>query len=137
MGLVVLERGDATVSMAHKFAEADIGDDEEIGEGFFEGANRSLDDAVFGIGLGSDGVFDGGDSEEEDGVDAVGVSVGGFLEDGIFGELGDARHTGDWGGGGDFFGDEEGEDEIVGGESDFADEGAESRGGAKSAWAFD
>jgi hypothetical protein len=122
--------------MAHKFAEADIGDHEEIGEGFFEGANRSLDDTVFGIGLGSDGVFDGGDSEEEDGVDAVGVSVGGLLEDGVFGELGDSWHTGDGSGGGDFFGDEEGEDEIVWGEMDFADEGAESWGGAESAWAF-
>jgi len=136
MGLVVVERGDSTVSMAHKFAEAHIGDYEEVGEGFLEGANRSLDDTVFGIGLRSNGVFDGGDSEEEDGVDAVGVSVGGFLEDGVFGELGDSWHTGDGSGGGDFFGDEEGEDEIVWGEIDFADEGAESWGGAESARAF-
>lgn len=70
----------AAVAVAHVFAEADVGNDEEIGEFLFEEADGLLDDAIFGVGPGGFGVFGFGDAEEEDGADAVLEGGGGVVE---------------------------------------------------------
>jgi hypothetical protein len=47
----------AAVSVIGVFTQADIGDDHQFGDLVFYGLDGALDDAVFGVGLGSQRVF--------------------------------------------------------------------------------
>jgi hypothetical protein len=125
------------VAVAVVGVEGDVGHDAEIGEFFFERGDGAEEEVVLAEGFA--GVFrfailwDLG--EEEDGVDAE--LQGGFAlaEGEVEGEAGAA------GDGGDGLMDvlalaeELGEDEAVGGEAGFADEGAEGLGAAEAAGA--
>ena len=51
--MIAVHPGDAAVAVAHVFAEANIGDDEQLGAFGFDRADGLLHDAVIGIGAGS------------------------------------------------------------------------------------
>ena len=55
------------MAMAHVFAEADVGNDQQFGQFLFQEPNGFLDDAVSGVGAGGFLVFLVGDAEEKDG----------------------------------------------------------------------
>jgi len=129
----VVKLGDAAVSVAHVFAEAYVGHDDERGELFFQKADGALGDAVFGVGLGGVFVLVRGDSEDEHGADAGGVGGAGFDEEFSEVELEDAGHAGDGDAAGDFFGDEKREDKVVRRDNRLAHKSAELRRGAKPA----
>jgi hypothetical protein len=122
----------AAVAVFHVFAEADVGDDEEVGQFLFEQAHGLLDNAVDGVGAGGFGVFFVGNAKEQNGGHTGGVGVGGVAEEFVGRELKDAGHGGD--GAAEFASaaDEERQDELRGVQLGFADEAAQGGAGAQA-----
>lgn len=66
---------DAAVAVGGVFAEADVGGDEEGGEGFAEEADRGDDGALRVVGCGAEGILCGGlegNAEEDHGAETLG-----------------------------------------------------------------
>ena len=106
-------------------AEADIGNDHQVGEPFLDRAHRFLNDAVLGVGTRSQGVLLVGEPEQDDGWN---MHIGGGLhrvDQVIEGLLIVSRHRGDRVA--DVFAlhREEGQDEIAGRQFGFADHAAQ------------
>ena len=88
---------EAVVAVAVVGVESDVGDDGEVREGVFEGADGEGDEAVgvegFFCARGFEGVVDA--REEYDGADAFGEGCGGFGDEAIEGPAVAAWHGGD------------------------------------------
>jgi hypothetical protein len=119
---------DAAMAVGGVFAEADVGDHEELGQGFFEELHGLLDDAVAMPCARSAVIFTGRKPEEQHGGNPKIECRGGVLNQFIWGKLKDAGHGGD--GLTQFFAgpDEEREDELPGIQMGFGNETAQ-RGG--------
>ncbi len=84
----------AAVAVVGVFAQAHVGDDDEVGHGRFNRPNRLLHNAVVGKVFQADGVFEGRDAEEDDGGDVQGNGRFRFAHRLGYRQLGDARHGG-------------------------------------------
>ena len=120
-------------------AEADVGDEDEAGEGRFtlDGAQGGLDDAIVGPGAGSLLIFGGGQTEEQYAAEAQCDTLVRFLQSLIDGKIEDPGHGGD--GLADAFAghDEERIDQRGGLKVRLADEAAQGFGAAHSSHARD
>jgi hypothetical protein len=85
---------DAAVPVVRVLAEADVGDDEELGQLALDGADRGLHWRFGIVGVRSDVVLVLGNAEEQDAVDAVGLRRCGFFDRFIDRQVADARHRG-------------------------------------------
>ena len=83
------------VAVAHVLAEADIGDDENVGHLLLDPPDRPLDDAVVGHRPGGDLILLLGDPEEEDRRDPQRLHPLRLLDDVVDGHLKDPRHGDD------------------------------------------
>ena len=135
--MVAVDPGHAAVAVAHVFAKADIGDDEQLGAFGLDRADGLLHDAVFGVGAGSGFVLFVRDAEEEDGLQAGGRRAGGLGGDFVRRELLDARHALDRATRADFLVHEKREDEIVRAEIGLAHEIAQGGGAPEAARTMD
>ena len=104
---------DAAVAVAHEFAEAHVGDDEQAGHARLQRADGALHDAVVGVGLRGALVLVRWDAEKEHAGTPAACAACGFGDEFALGELEDAGHRGDRRAGGDLFADEKREDEIA------------------------
>ena len=78
---------DAAVAVVGVFAEADVGDDDEIEIRFADGFDGALDDAVCAGGAGAGGVFRFGKAEENDAGDAELFDFAAFFDELVDGLL--------------------------------------------------
>ena len=85
----------AAVAVRGVFAEADVADEAHLGEVFFAGAQRLLDDAVFVVGLAAAFVLMLGDAEEEHGVHARAPHLFEDARKGVGAAAPLSRHRGD------------------------------------------
>ena len=69
---------DAAMAMRSVFAQADVGNDQERGQFFFQQAHGFLHDAVWGVSAAGFVVFFIGNAEQQNRRDAEGVGGGGF-----------------------------------------------------------
>ena len=83
------------VAVVGVLAEADVGEDEQLGVRRLDRARGELDRAVVVPGAGAVGVLLGGDAEEQDGRDAERVGGAGLLHDRGDAVAVDAGHRGD------------------------------------------
>jgi len=90
-----LARHDPAVSVGHVFAQADVGEDEQIGVVCLQGADRLLHDAFISVGTGSLVVFRLGQAEQQDGGQAQRGNLLGLDSQGLQSELCDAGQGGD------------------------------------------
>jgi hypothetical protein len=86
---------DAAMTVAHVFAEANVGNDEEFRQRFFQRANCLLNDAVAGVSAGGLFVFGFRNAEKNYGAHAGFEGGFGFAEDFIDGKLENAGHGAD------------------------------------------
>ena len=84
------------MAMVRVFAQADIGDDDQVGRGGLDGAHGLLDDAVRRKILQADGIFGRGDAEEHHGRNAQRNNFARFGGQLIDGKLVDAGHGTRW-----------------------------------------
>jgi hypothetical protein len=99
--------------MAHVFAQANVGHDNEIAAARLDRPNRFLDDAIFSVGPAGLFVFVARNSKEENGLQPK--ILGAFCLVCYFagGELENARHAADRLPFAQFLADEKREDEVV------------------------
>ena len=83
---------DAAVTVAGVFAEADVGDDEQLRHLFLEGGDRHLDDALLVVGAGAGFVLLRRDAEQQHPGDAQLPHLLGFLDQVVDRLLVAARH---------------------------------------------
>ena len=76
MEMVAVDPGHAAMAVAHVFAEANIGDHEQLGAFGLDRANRLLHDAIFGVGAGSRFILFRRNAEKKDGLQAGGLRRG-------------------------------------------------------------
>ena len=81
---------DAAVAVRHIFAQADVGEDEQVRVVALEGADGALHDAVVGIRAGRLFVFAFRQAEQQHGGDAERGDLLGFGAQGVNRELGHA-----------------------------------------------
>ena len=86
---------DAAMAVLHVFAQADIGDDEQLGQLLLQQPHGLLDDAVGGVGAGGFGVFAVGNAEQQHGRHAQLVRAGRLAQQFIRRKLEHAGHGGD------------------------------------------
>ena len=113
------------MAVAHVFAEADIGHDDQIRQFLFQQSHRLLHDAVAGVGAGGLFILGVGNAEEQDGGHSQGVRPPGFLGRLVGRELKDAGHGGDGLARLASAAGEKGQDQLGGVERGFAHEAAQ------------
>ncbi len=134
--MVAVDPSYAAVAVAHVFAQADIGDDEELGTFGLDCADRMLHDAIFGVSAGGGFILFVRDAEKKDGLQAGGLGAGGLRCDLAWRELIDPGHAADRAAGADFLVHEKRKDEIVRAEIGLAHEVAQGRGAPQTARAM-
>jgi len=137
VGLAVRKMRDAAVPVAHEFAEAHIGDDEQIRARLLQRPHRALDHAVFRVSLRSALILEPGNAEEQHCGDARGARARRFGNDVPLAPLMNARHAGHRHGRLDFFADKQRKNQIAGLECRLTHHGAENRGRAEAAGALE
>src|SRR5262245_53220978 len=81
--------------MVGVLAEANVGDDEQIGRGVFGGFDGLLHDAAFAVRVAAERVLFSRDAEENDAAEPELCRLAGFLSDYISRKLSVARHRAD------------------------------------------
>ena len=114
--MVAVDPGHATMAMAHVFAQANVGHDNELAAARFDRADGFLDDAVFGVGATGLFVFLPRNSKEQDRLKPQVLGAFCFVRDFAGRELKNAGHAANRLPAAQFFADEKGEDEVVDGE---------------------
>ena len=71
------------MAVAGVFAEADVGDDQQLRHGGLDLADGALDDAVGGVGLRANLVLLGGDAEQDHAADAERGDLAGLVGEGV------------------------------------------------------
>src|SRR2546421_5768677 len=123
----------AAVAVARVFAEADVGDDEQVRHGVLHRAHGLLHDAVIGVGLGAARILLRRNTEEQYAGDAHAGGILAFLDQLIHGEAVLAGHGCDRLSHAAAVHDEQGIDEVVDRQRRLADEFAEQRFFAQAA----
>ncbi len=95
MEMIPVDAGYSTVAVAHVFAQADIGDGNERRTFRFDGSQRFLHNAVFGISGAGLFVFLFGNPEKKDGLQTEILNALCFINNLLQGELKDPRHARD------------------------------------------
>ena len=131
--MVAIHPGDAAVPVAHVFAEANVGDDEQVGTFRLDRADCLLHDAILRIGAGSALVLFVRQAEKEDSAEPGLRGADGFAGDLVRRDLLDPGHAADGAAALDFLANEKRKDEIVRREDGLAHEVAQRGGAAQTA----
>jgi len=68
--MLAVDAGHAAMAVAHVFAKTNVGDRDDFGTFLLNGAQRFLDDAVFGVGAARLFVFFFGNSKKKNGLES-------------------------------------------------------------------
>jgi hypothetical protein len=80
------------MAVLHIFAQANVSDNQQLGQFLLEQAHGLLDDAIGGIGAGSFGIFAIWNTEEQNRGHAKFMSPGRLAQEFVRGKLKHARH---------------------------------------------
>jgi hypothetical protein len=119
--------------VAHVFAQADVGDGNEIGTFCFDGSQRLLNNPVFGISGAGLFVFLSGNPEKKDGLQPEILNALCFIDNLLEGELKNPWHARNRPAPLQFLAHEKRENKIVGSQLCLADEISQGRGTPQTA----
>src|SRR6266478_3918133 len=94
MEMVAVNTCDAAMAMAHVFAQANVGDCDQLRAFRLNSAQRFLNDSIFRISAAGLFVFMFWNSEQQDRLEAEIFSAARFIGNLFYGQLKNSRHTG-------------------------------------------
>src|SRR5207247_5412598 len=125
--MITVDARNATMAMAHVFAEADVSDREQLRTFRLDRSQRLLNDPVFRVSAAGLLIFMLRNSEKQDSLQPEVLNATRFIGNVFHGQLKDSRHAADGSALIQFFADEQRQNKIENGQMRFSDEISQRR----------
>jgi len=128
MKMVTVDSGDTTMAVAHIFAQANVGDHDQLRTFRFDRSQRLLNNSVFCVSAARFLILTRWDAEKQDRLQPKILSAARSIDNLFHWQLKNSRHTADRPALVQFFADEQRQNKIVNGQMRFPDEVSQGRG---------